>query len=99
MSGVRAAHARRRSRASRRAEIEIDEATARYSLLPLLIGDSDMNFDAFAFGGEASGSYDVAGKDTAIDLTLDAIDIGKLAAARRHARRPAAGQARRGPFT
>lgn len=59
-------------------KIEIDDATARYSLLPLLIGDSDMNFDAYAFGGEASGSYDVSGKERSVDVTLDAIDVGKL---------------------
>ena len=59
-------------------KIEIDEATARYSLLPLLIGNSDMNFDALAFGGEASGSYDVSGKDRTVDVTLDSIDIGKV---------------------
>ena len=35
-------------------------------MLPLLIGNSDMNFDAFAFGGEASGSYDVSGKDRTV---------------------------------
>jgi type II secretion system protein N len=46
--------------------------------LPLLIGNSDMNFDAYAFGGEASGSYDVSGKDRAVDVTLDAIDIGNV---------------------
>jgi type II secretion system protein N len=59
-------------------KIEIDQATARYSLLPLLIGNSDMNFDAFAFGGEASGSYDMSGKDRSVDVTLDAIDIGNV---------------------
>ncbi len=31
-------------------KIAIDDATARYQLLPLLIGNSDMNFDAYAFG-------------------------------------------------
>ena len=58
--------------------IEIEDATARYSLLPLLIGSSDMNFDAYAFGGEASGSYDVAGKERSVDVTLDSIDVGNL---------------------
>jgi type II secretion system protein N len=59
-------------------KIEIEDATARYSLLPLLIGNSDMNFDAYAFGGEASGSYDTSGKDRSVDVTLDSIDVGKL---------------------
>jgi type II secretion system protein N len=58
--------------------IQIDEATVRYSLLPLLVGSSDMNFDAYAFGGEASGSYDLSGKDRTVDVTLDSIDVGKV---------------------
>jgi type II secretion system protein N len=59
-------------------KISIEQASARYSLLPLLIGNSDMNFDAYAFGGEASGSYDVSGKDREVDVTLDSIDIGNV---------------------
>jgi type II secretion system protein N len=37
-----------------------------------------VNFDAFAFGGEASGSYDVAGKDKTVDVNLDSLDVGQL---------------------
>jgi type II secretion system protein N len=60
-------------------KIEIDEATVRYSLLPLLVGSSDVNFDLVALGGEVSGSYDVQGKDKAVDVSLESIDIGKFA--------------------
>ena len=59
-------------------KIQIDEATVRYSMLAALVGNRDMNFDVYAFGGEASGSYDVHGKDTAMDVTLDTIDVGQL---------------------
>jgi type II secretion system protein N len=59
-------------------KIQIDEATARYSILPALLGSNDVSFDALAFGGEVSGSYDVHGADKAIDLTLDGIDVGEL---------------------
>jgi type II secretion system protein N len=59
-------------------KIEIDDATVRYELLPALIGNTDLNFAAEAFGGQASGSYDVSGKDKAVDVTLDSIDVGKL---------------------
>jgi type II secretion system protein N len=58
--------------------IDIDEATVRYQLLPMLIGHSDLNFDADAFGGEVSGSYDLSGKDKDIDVTLDSLDASKL---------------------
>ncbi len=59
-------------------KIEIDEATVRYSILSALVGNSSVSFDVFAFGGEASGSYDVHGKDKSIDVTLDSIDIGNV---------------------
>jgi type II secretion system protein N len=58
--------------------IEIDEASVRYGILPALIGNSDMSFDVYAFGGEAYGSYDVHGKDKSLQLTLDTIDLGEL---------------------
>ena len=57
-------------------KIEIDEASVRYSILSALIGNTGIGFDVFAFGGEASGSYDVRGKDKAIDVTLDSVDLG-----------------------
>jgi type II secretion system protein N len=59
-------------------KIQIEEATVRYGMLPALIGNSDMSFDVYAFGGEAYGSYDVHGKDKSIELTLDTIDLGQL---------------------
>jgi len=59
-------------------KIQIDEATVRYQMLPALIGHSDLNFDVYAFGGEASGSFDVSGKDRAIDVTLDSVDLGEV---------------------
>ena len=59
-------------------KIEIDEATVRYSILSALIGNSSVTFDVYAFGGEASGTYDVRGKDKAIDLTLDGIDMSGI---------------------
>jgi len=57
--------------------LQIDDLTARYQILPMLVGSSTVNFDADAFGGEASGSY-TKGKDTAIDVALDGIDIGHV---------------------
>ncbi len=59
-------------------KIEIDEATVRYSILPLLVGSSDMNFDFVAFSGEISGSYDAPGKDKSVDLSIESVDIGKI---------------------
>jgi len=59
-------------------KIEIDEATVRYSMLPMLVGSSDVNFDLVAFGGEISGSYDSPGKDKSVEVSLESIDIGKI---------------------
>jgi type II secretion system protein N len=59
-------------------KIEVDEATVRYGILSSIFGGSEMSFDALAFGGEASGSYETRGKDQAIELTLEAIDIGRI---------------------
>ncbi|HEY1692442.1 MAG TPA: type II secretion system protein GspN [Polyangiaceae bacterium] len=59
-------------------KIQIDEATIRYSVLGALIGNSDVDFDVYAFGGEVSGSYDVSGKDKSLRLNLDTVDIGQL---------------------
>jgi type II secretion system protein N len=58
--------------------IDIDEATVRYSLLPMLVGSSDVSFDVVAFGGEASGSYEISGKDQTVDVSLDSIDVSKV---------------------
>ena len=37
-----------------------------------------MSFDAHAFGGELSGSYETSGKDQSLALSLDAIDISRV---------------------
>ena len=82
LSGVRAKGVRLLSAPSepgqRPGKIELDEATARYSLLSALVGGSDVSFDVFAFGGETSGSYETHGADKSIDVTFDAIDLGQL---------------------
>jgi type II secretion system protein N len=59
-------------------KLEIDEATVRYSLLPMLVGNSSLGFDVVAFGGEAYGSYDESGKGRSVEVTLEAIDLGQV---------------------
>lgn len=59
-------------------KIEIDEATFRYGILSSLFGGNTVSFDALAFGGELSGSYETRGKDKSLDLSLDAIDISRI---------------------
>jgi type II secretion system protein N len=60
-------------------KLEIDEATVRFSVLSALVGNSSIGFDVLAFGGEATGTYDMHGKgDKDIDVTLDSIDLGEV---------------------
>lgn len=82
LSGVRARGVRLLSASTEPgkppSKIQIDEATVRYSMLSALIGNTDVSFDVYAFGGEATGSYQAHGKDKSIDLKLDTIDLGQL---------------------
>jgi type II secretion system protein N len=59
-------------------KLQIDEATVRYGMLAGLIGHTSVNFDAYAFGGEVSGSYGVSGKDKSLEVTLDSVDLGEI---------------------
>jgi type II secretion system protein N len=59
-------------------KIELDEATVRYAVLSSLFGGSDVTFDVHAFDGEASGSFETHGKDQSLEVTLEAIDIGRF---------------------
>lgn len=60
-------------------KLVIDEATVHYGLLSMLFGATDIDFDVTAFGGSVHGEYGTHGKDKAVDLTLDSIDLGKIA--------------------
>lgn len=59
-------------------EVKVDEVRARFSVLPLFIGNKDVTFSADAFGGTASGSFEDSGKARAIEVTFDGLDIGKV---------------------
>jgi type II secretion system protein N len=60
------------------AEIKIDEARARISLLGLLIGNKDVSFRIEAFGGIIKGSFEDSGKERDIDVTFEDVDMGKI---------------------
>ena len=83
LSGVRVRGARLLSASTEPGKpptkMEIDEATVRYGILPALIGNTTIGFDVFAFGGETSGTFEVHGKDKAIDLDLDSVDMAEIA--------------------
>jgi type II secretion system protein N len=59
-------------------EIKIEEATARVSMLGLLIGNQDTSFRLDAFGGTIKGSHDQHGKDRKVELELADVDVGQI---------------------
>jgi type II secretion system protein N len=60
--------------------LAVDRAHARVQLLPLLIGRVRVDFTAEAFDGEVSGSVPVTGGNGAIELSLEDVDLSKVAA-------------------
>lgn len=59
-------------------KLVVDEATVRYGLFSALFGGTDVDFDVNAFGGEGHGEYAVHGKDKAVDVALDSMDLGRI---------------------
>jgi type II secretion system protein N len=59
-------------------ELKIDEARLRVSILGLLIGNQDVSYHLYAFGGEVKGSYDVHGKDKSVEVNIDNVDVGQI---------------------
>ena len=59
-------------------ELKVDEAKLRVSILGLLVGNEDVSYHLYAFGGEVKGSYDVHGKDKSVEVEIDNVDIGQI---------------------
>ncbi len=62
----------------RPAEIRIDSARARISLLSLLVGNKSVSFKVEAFDGVVTGNFSDTGKERAIDVELDGVDLSKV---------------------
>jgi type II secretion system protein N len=58
--------------------LTIDAARARISLLGLLVGNKDVSFKIEAFDGTIVGTFEDTGKQREIDMTFDAVDIGRV---------------------
>ncbi len=59
-------------------ELKIDEAKARISILPLLIGHQNISFHLDAFNGEVDGTYEEHGKDKHVSVELSAVDLKQV---------------------
>ncbi|WP_394848813.1 type II secretion system protein GspN [Pendulispora brunnea] len=56
-------------------ELKIDQAKARISVLPLIIGHRNVSFHLDAFGGEVDGVFEEAGKDRHVNVEISAVDL------------------------
>jgi type II secretion system protein N len=59
-------------------EIRIDEARARISLLPLIIGNRNVSFRVEAFDGVISGRFEDTGKQRTVEVEFDGVDVGRI---------------------
>lgn len=60
------------------AEIKIDEARARISLLGLLAGSREVSFRIDAFSGVIKGSFEDTGKERNVEVTFEDVDMAKI---------------------
>ena len=58
--------------------LALDEASARISLLGLLVGNRDVSFKIEAFDGTIKGSFEDSGKNRAVEMEFDGVDIGRV---------------------
>lgn len=58
--------------------LTIDSAHARLRLLPLVLGEVKIDFGVSAFGGEVEGTAPVGGDSGPLEVSIDALDLGKL---------------------
>lgn len=56
----------------------IDRATARISLLPLIIGRKTVSFSLEAFGGTIDGWFSQSSDRREVEVELDGVDIGRI---------------------
>jgi type II secretion system protein N len=59
-------------------ELRIDEARARLSLLPLLVGRQTVSFNLSMLGGSVQGSASQSGKDRSVELELDGLNMSEV---------------------
>jgi type II secretion system protein N len=59
-------------------DLKIDRARARVSMWGLLVGNKDVNFKLEAFGGTIDGYFDDKGKERAVEVNLDGVDLGQI---------------------
>lgn len=59
-------------------QFEIDRATGRVALLPLLIGRVQINFSADLLGGTLSGSTRKSGEDRTLEIELEDLAVGEI---------------------
>jgi type II secretion system protein N len=59
-------------------EVSIEEVTARIGIFSLLLGDTSVSFDAEIGGGTIEGEFSDGGSETAIEATIEEVDLAEL---------------------
>jgi type II secretion system protein N len=59
------------------AELKVDEARARFSILSALIGNRSLTFSVDAWDGHIDGSYSESGKEREVEVEIKAVDLGQ----------------------
>lgn len=59
-------------------ELLIDEARARVSILPLLIGHKNVKFGLDAFDGTVKGTFEDQGGVRRVEVEVENVDVGKI---------------------
>ncbi len=59
-------------------DLKIDQARARISIFGLLVGNKDVSFKLDAFGGSVDGYFDDKGKERAVEVNLEGVELGQI---------------------
>jgi type II secretion system protein N len=59
-------------------DFKIDEASARISLLSLLVGTKSVNYSASLLGGSVDGSFEEKTKERNLEVSLDGLDMSQI---------------------
>lgn len=62
------------------AELKVDEAKARISLLSMLVGNRSITFSLDTWDGHVEGSYSESGKEREVEVEIKAVELGQAEA-------------------
>ncbi len=72
-------------------DLVVDELTVRVALLPLIIGNTALSFDAEMANGYAEGDVSLGDQEAEVEAELEMIDLKRISALRRYTKIPVEG--------